>query len=109
MFSVPAPTKSEVKAPKRPQHRKLYVQVKGTEDMIEIDVDKNRPKNFASKEEANDWEEKTLRDILRFKKLVEDGKFVPEEVVQRLQAKGQLISKCPFAVFKPTKKPPKIL
>ena len=86
-FSVPAPTKSEVKAPKRPQHRKLYVQVKGTEDMIEIDVDKNRPKNFASKEEANDWEEKTLRDILRFKKLVEDGKFVPEEVVQRLQAK----------------------
>ena len=64
--------------------------------MIEIDVDKNRPKNFASKEEANDWEEKTLRDILRFKKLVEDGKFVPEEVVQRLQAKGQLISKCPF-------------
>ena len=65
---VPAPTKSEAKAPKRPQHRKLYVQVKGTEDMIEIDVDKNRPKNFASKEEANDWEEKTLRDILRFKK-----------------------------------------
>jgi len=85
--SVPAPTKPEAKAPKRPQHRKLYVQVKGTEDMIEIDVDKNRPKNFASKEEANDWEEKTLRDILRFKKLVEDGKFVPEEVVQRLQAK----------------------
>ena len=55
--------------------------------MIEIDMDKNRPQNFASKEEANDWEEKTLRDILRFKKLVEDGKFVPEEVVQRLQAK----------------------
>ena len=31
-------------------------------------MDKNRPQNFASKEEANDWEEKTLRDILRFKK-----------------------------------------
>ena len=85
--SVRAATKSKAKAPKRPQHRKLYVQVKGTEEMIEIDMDKDRPQNFASKEEANDWEEKTLRDILRFKKLVEDGKFVPEDVVQRLQAK----------------------
>ena len=44
----------------------------------------------------------------RFKKLVEDGKFVPEEVVQRLQAKGQLISKCPFLYHLiSTKKPTK--
>ena len=65
----------------------MYVQVKGTEDVIEIDVDKNRPKSFASKQEANLWEEKTLREILKFKKLVEEGKYVPEEVVQRLEAK----------------------
>ena len=85
---APTPTKSKPKPPKRPQHRKLYVQVKGTEDMIEIDVDKNRPKSFASQREASEWEEKTLRDILKFKKLVEDGKFVPEEVVQRLEARA---------------------
>jgi len=85
--TAPTPTKSKPKPPKRPQHRKLYVQVKGTEDMIEIDVDKNRPKSFASQREASEWEEKTLRDILKFKKLVEDGKFVPEEVVQRLESK----------------------
>ena len=65
----------------------MYVQVKGTEDVIEIDVDKNRPKSFASKQEANLWEEKTLREILKFKKLVKEGKYVPEEVVQRLEAK----------------------
>jgi len=83
-YQVPEP---KPKPPKKPPTRKLYVQVKGTEDVIEIDVDKNRPKSFASKQEANLWEEKTLREILKFKKLVEEGKYVPEEVVQRLEAK----------------------
>jgi len=83
-YQVPEP---KPKTPKKPPTRKLYVQVKGTEDVIEIDVDKNRPKSFTSKQEANLWEEKTLREILKFKKLVEEGKYVPEEVVQRLEAK----------------------
>ena len=69
----------------RSQHRKLYVQVKGTEDIIEIDVDKNRPKKFASNNEAEEWENKTLREILKYRKLIEEGKYVPEEVVNRLQ------------------------
>lgn len=69
------------------EHRKMWVQVKDTEDIIEIDLDKNRPANFASKEDAFQWEEKTARDALKFKQLVEAGKFVPEEVVQRLEQK----------------------
>ena len=65
----------------------MWVQVKDTEDIIEIDLDKNRPRHFASKEDAKQWEEKSARDALKFKQLVEAGKYVPEEVVQRLEQK----------------------
>lgn len=33
----------------RPSHRKMYVQIKNTNEIIEIDVDKNRPKNFPTR------------------------------------------------------------
>ncbi len=73
---------------KMSKNRKLYAQVKGTDEIIEIDIDKNRPKTFASKEDAHKWETHRVQEILKFKKLVEDGKFVPEEVVERLEKKG---------------------
>lgn len=33
----------------RPTHRKMYVQIKNTNEIIEIDVDKNRPKSFPNR------------------------------------------------------------
>jgi len=87
-----SPLKSDKRKKRKPSnttdnHRKLYVQVKGTDEMIEIDLDRNRPNFFSSKIEADKWEEKNLKEVLRFKKLVEEGKYVPEEVITRLQNK----------------------
>lgn len=36
---------------------------------------------------ADEWERENMRQVLKFIKLVEEGKFVPEEVIDRLEKK----------------------
>ena len=67
-------------------NRKLWVQVKDTGDIIEIDLDKDRPK-FNTKKEAMIYDDNRFKEALRFKSLVEAGKYVPPEVITRLEAK----------------------
>ena len=68
--------------------RKLYVQLKDLEDIIEIDLDKKKPLKFSSLKEATEWEQENLKEALQFKKLVEEGKYVPQEIVSKLEKKS---------------------
>lgn len=76
--------------------RKIYVQVKDTEEFIEIDLDKEtkrkRPLNLSLHEHL-EWEKANLKEALKFKKMVEEGKYVPEEVVVKLEKKANMTDK----------------
>ena len=55
--------------PKR-DDRKMYVQVKATGDVIEINMDKDRPTVFTSRESEIQWEKQTAKNALKFKEKV---------------------------------------
>ena len=68
--------------------RKIYVQVKDLDDIIEIDLDKKKPLKFSSLKEASEWEQENLKEALQFKKLVQEGKYVPQEIISKLEKKS---------------------
>lgn len=68
--------------------RKMWVEVMGTGDLVEIDVDKNKP-NFDSKEDEVKWEKQSASDALKFKKKVESGQHIPAEVLTRIRSKSE--------------------
>merc|ERR1712141_311466 len=69
------------------EDRKIWVQIRETGDFIEINLDKDRPKSFASNEDAMKWDSDRAKEALKFKSLVESGKYVPEEVLKNLEEK----------------------
>lgn len=94
------PEESEQPPKKKPKvdqdddtHRKIWVQVKDTGDIIEVNLDKDRPKYFATIEEAQQWDDKRARDAIKFKQLVETGKYMPQEVIDRLKQKEDITEK----------------
>ncbi|XP_040568761.1 uncharacterized protein [Lepeophtheirus salmonis] len=67
--------------------RKMWVEVKSTGDMIEINLDQDKPSHFESKEAELQWEKTTARNALKFKERVESGDFIPDEVRVKLEEK----------------------
>ena len=63
------PKKRKADAKDDSKNRKIWIQVKDTEDIIEVDLDKDRPVNFSSKKEAQLWDENRAKSALRFKRL----------------------------------------
>lgn len=55
--------------------------------MIEIDMDKDRPVKFDSKDAEVQWERATANNALKFKETVESGQFLPPEIRQKLEEK----------------------
>lgn len=80
-------TAEESGGKKKAEPRKMWVQVKGTGDMIEINLDKDRPSKFDSKEAEVQWERATAKNALKFKEKVESGLFVPDEIRRKLEQK----------------------
>ena len=81
----------EVKTPPtsiKKSPRKMWVEVMGTGDLVEIDVDKNKP-SFDSKEEEVKWEKQSANDAMKFKKKVESGQHIPAEVLTRIKSKSE--------------------
>jgi len=70
--------------------RKMWVKVKDTDDLIEINLDKDRPESFPSNEAKIEWEMASARKALKFKKRVESGEFVPPEIKKKLEDKEKL-------------------
>lgn len=68
--------------------RKMWVQVKATGDMLEINLDKDRPVKFDSKDAEVQWERATANNALKFKESVESGQFIPEEIRKKLEQKS---------------------
>jgi len=70
--------------------RKMWVKVKNTDDLIEINLDKDRPDTFESNEAKIEWELASARKALKFKKRVESGEFIPPEIKKKLEEKEKL-------------------
>jgi hypothetical protein len=56
-------------------------------DIIKLNLDKDRPKKFDSKEEEENWEKASARNAISFKQIVESGKVIPIEVKKKLEQK----------------------
>jgi len=69
--------------------RKMWVHVKDTGDMLEINLDKDRPVKFDSKEAEIQWEKGTATNALKFKTSVESGEYIPEEIRKKIEEKAQ--------------------
>eukprot|EP00095_Tigriopus_kingsejongensis_P002731 maker-scaffold226_size249562-snap-gene-1.18 protein:Tk02731 transcript:maker-scaffold226_size249562-snap-gene-1.18-mRNA-1 annotation:"PREDICTED: hypothetical protein LOC100741236" len=78
---------AETPAKTKKEPRKMWVQVKATGDMIEINLDKDRPLAFESKEAEIQWEKVTAKNALKFKEKVESGQFIPDEIRKKLEQK----------------------
>jgi hypothetical protein len=65
----------------------MLVRVKATGDTIELDLDKERPSRFDSKEAEIQWERATAKNALLFKEKVESGELIPEEVRRMIEEK----------------------
>jgi len=87
-IAVVAPQKLEASEKKEP--RKMWVKVKSTSDLIEINLDKEKPGSFESKQAEVQWEMATARNAIKFKNKVESGEFIPPEIRKRLEEKGAL-------------------
>ena len=66
----------------------MWVQIKATSDSIEIELDKNRPTSFASKEAELEWDRASAQKALRFIDLVESGQYIPPEIVRKIEEKS---------------------
>merc|ERR1711972_1077455 len=92
---VKSPVKKEEKTKVSPvksdaEPRKMWVKVKDTDDLIEINLDKDRPETFESNEAKIEWEMASARKALKFKKRVESGEFIPPEIKKKLEEKAKL-------------------
>ena len=78
-----------VKSLERPQagNRKMWVCVKQTGEFVEINLDRNRPISFDSKEAEVQWERASALNALKFISYVESDNFVPHEVRLKLEEK----------------------
>ena len=83
--------KEEEAKPEQPaEPRKMWVKVKNTDDLIEINLDKDRPESFESNEAKLEWEMASARKALKFKKRVESGEFIPPEIKKKLEEKERM-------------------
>lgn len=67
--------------------KKMWVEVKSTGYVLEINLDKDRPVSFDSKDAEIQWERATAKNALKFKEAVESGKYIPEEIRVKLEQK----------------------
>lgn len=70
--------------------RKIWVKKRTTGDMIEIQLDKERPERWESHEQKLTWMTSTARNAIRLKEFVELGEYIPSELVESLKDKSQL-------------------
>jgi len=70
--------------------RKVWVKLKSTGDLVEINLDRDKPERWESNTQKIQWELATARNALKFKEQVETGKYIPEEVRKKLEGQTDL-------------------
>jgi len=70
--------------------RKVWVKLVASGDLVEINLDKDKPARWDNSQQKLMWEQATARNALKFKQQVEGGMFIPEEVRKKLEEKTVL-------------------
>lgn len=70
--------------------RKVWVKLKSSGDLVEINLDRDKPERWESNTQKIQWELATARNALKFKQQVEAGKYIPEEVRKKLEGQTEL-------------------
>jgi len=70
--------------------RKVWVKLKATGDLVEINLDRDKPERWESNVQKVQWELATARNAIKFKDQVEGGKYIPEEVMKKLEGQTEL-------------------
>ena len=70
--------------------RKVWVKLVASGDLVEINLDRDKPARWENGQQKLQWELATARNALKFKKQVESGLCVPEEVRKKLEEKTNL-------------------
>jgi len=70
--------------------RKVWVKLKATGDLVEINLDRDKPERWESSAQKVQWELATARNAIKFKEQVESGKYIPEEVMKKLDGQTDL-------------------
>lgn len=70
--------------------RKVWVKLVASGDLVEINLDKDKPARWDNNQQKVMWEQATARNALKFKQQVEGGMFIPEEVRKKLEEKTVL-------------------
>lgn len=70
--------------------RKVWVKLKSSDDLVEINLDRDKPDKWENNAQKIQWELATARNALKFKDAVEGGKYIPEEVRRKLEGQTEL-------------------
>jgi len=70
--------------------RKVWVKLKASGDLVEINLDRDKPERWESTAQKAQWELATARNAIKFKEQVESGKYIPEEVMKKLEGQTDL-------------------
>eukprot|EP00090_Calanus_glacialis_P002285 TRINITY_DN11706_c0_g1_i2.p1 TRINITY_DN11706_c0_g1~~TRINITY_DN11706_c0_g1_i2.p1 ORF type:complete len:459 (-),score=180.96 TRINITY_DN11706_c0_g1_i2:100-1476(-) len=70
--------------------RKVWVKLKASGDLVEINLDRDKPERWESNVQKIQWEMATARNALKFKEQVEGGKYIPEEVMKKLEGQTEI-------------------
>lgn len=71
--------------------RKIWVKKKNSaDDLIEIQLDKEKPERWESHDQKLRWTLSTARNASRLKEFVELGEYIPNELIEVLKTKSQL-------------------
>lgn len=72
--------------------RKVWVKLKSSGDLVEINLDRDKPERWESNSQKIQWELATARNAVKFKQQVESGNYIPEEVIKKLEGQTELSS-----------------
>ena len=63
----------QAESPQKSHHRKMWVCIKSTGELIEINLDRDRPYSFDSKDAEIQWERSSAINAITFCKRVQSG------------------------------------
>ena len=70
--------------------RKVWVKLKASGDLVEINLNRDKPDQWENNTQKIQWELGTARNALKFREMVQSGKFIPAEVLKKVEGQTGL-------------------
>jgi len=70
--------------------RKVWVKLKASGDLVEINLNRDKPDQWENNTQKIQWELGTARNALKFREMVQSGKFIPAEVLKKVEGQTDL-------------------